>query len=115
MTNDELNQLHRDAPVTGLATLQFHHGGLIAEPVDEVVHLVRATKYGTPGPTLCDIDRFAPGGPGWSVRGGVRELNRMPLPCKPCDEVRERDYPDLPIDGMFTMSFLLRKAVVHDA
>ena len=96
-----------DADVVGLVTLQFHTGGLFdGEPVDDTAHLVRAAKHGTPGPTLCGIDRFAKDSPGWSVGGGIRRHGHWPMPCIPCDEVRERDYPDLPITGMFAVSYM---------
>ena len=63
-----------ELPVIALSTLQFSWGALLNwSPADDgfMVHLVRATKRGTPGPVLCGIDRFAQDGPGWSVGGGI--------------------------------------------
>src|SRR5450755_1564177 len=75
--------------VTGLITLQFAWGGLIgAVPADGLIHLVRSTRRGTPGPTLCDIDRFGPDAPGWSVGGGVTGLG-----------IAREAYPGLPVGG----------------
>lgn len=44
----------------------FASGGLVdAKPVDGLSHLVaQRPNGGTPGPTLCGIDRFAKGGAG---------------------------------------------------
>jgi hypothetical protein len=61
------------APVIGLVTLQFLSGGLFdGKPVDDyAVHLITATTKGTPGPTLCGLDRFhkdSTGCPGRSVQ-----------------------------------------------
>ena len=98
-----------DEATVGLVTLQFHVGGLFdCEPVDDVAHLVRSADRGTPGPTLCGIDRFAKGSAGWSVGGGVQHLNRAPDPCRQCDEYRREHFPGLPIGGMFAISFLTR-------
>jgi hypothetical protein len=44
---------------------QLSWGGLFdGRPADSVLHLVRQIRTGTPGPTLCGIDRFNPSGPG---------------------------------------------------
>lgn len=89
-------------PVVGLSTLQFHVGGLFdAKPVDDCrVHLVRETETGTPGPTLCGIDRFHPQSAGWSVRGGVSGPGIKHVPCEGCAATRAADFPELPVRGL---------------
>jgi hypothetical protein len=88
-----------------LATLQFHWGGLFdTNPHDDLVHLVRGTQSGTPGPTLCGIDRLAKGGPGWSVGGGVTGPHIRHDPCPSCVTTAEREFPGLPVAGMREMS-----------
>lgn len=87
-------------PVIALSTLQFAWGGLVdAEPADDLIHLVRRVRVGTPDPTLCDIDRFAPGGPGWSVGGGVTGPNYRHIACEGCGGVAAGEYPGLPVEG----------------
>jgi len=87
--------------VVGLVTLQFHSGGLLqSKPVDNYkVHLVRSTARGTPGPTLCGIDRFAPGSAGWSVGGGVTPAGHVFEACPGCALVRDKQFPSLPVSG----------------
>ena len=87
--------------VVALETLQFASGGLIdPKPVDGYrVHLVRRTRVGTPGSTLCRIDRFAKGGAGWSVGGGVTGPNIKHDPCGGCVAVAADEYAGLPIVG----------------
>lgn len=88
-------------PIVGLSTLQFHWGGLFdSKPTDHLVHLVRSTRTGTPGPTLCGIDRFDKDGPGWSVGGGVTGPGIRHDPCPGCVDVARRDYSGLPVSGM---------------
>jgi len=71
-----------DATVVELVTLQFAWGGLFdSRPADSLIHLVRGTDHGTPGPTLCGIDRFAEDAPGWSVGGGVYDPGIDVTPC----------------------------------
>lgn len=91
-------------PTVGYVTLQFHVGGLFdSEPVDDMIHLVRsAGRHGTPGPTLCGIDRFAPGTPGWSVGGGVTGPDRTHRPCPECVEAAD---PALTVTGTFAAVF----------
>jgi len=89
-------------PVTGLVTLQFAWGGLFdSVPADgALVHLVTQVEGGgTPGPTLCDIDRFAPGSPGWSVGGGVSGDGITHTPCPGCADKARAAYPGLPVVG----------------
>lgn len=89
-------------PVTALATLQFSWGGLLdAEPADGYrVHLVRSTDRGTPGPSLCGIDRFGKDAPGWSVRGGLTGPGVRHTPCAGCAAVAREQFPGLPVDGI---------------
>lgn len=87
----------------GLVTLQTSWGGLFdPRPTADnyAVHLVRATDRGTPGPTLCGIDRFADDAPGWSVGGGVSGPGIKHTPCQGCADVARRDFRDLPIRGL---------------
>lgn len=64
-------------------------GGLIdATPVGKVTHLVTAADRGTPGPTLCGIDRFAKTAPGWSMHQYLGEKTTDPhsgRPIRVCD------------------------------
>ncbi|ALY08900.1 hypothetical protein GALAXY_56 [Arthrobacter phage Galaxy] len=88
--------------VVALASLQFSLRVLVGE-----IHLVRmVANGGTPGPTLCGLDRFAAGAPGWSVGGGVTGAGIELKPCRGCEEVAGRDYPAAPVwtsiaDGVF--------------
>lgn len=89
--------------ITSLATLQFGAGGLLnTKPVDGyAVHLVRRkADGGTPGPTLCDIDRFAPGSAGWSVGGGVSGPGVEHVPCSGCAEAARTEFPGLRVYGL---------------
>lgn len=93
----------RPETVTGLVTLQFLAGGLLdADPVDGYqVHLVRCLgRGGTPGPTLCGIDRFHKDSPGWSVGGGVSGPGIVHTPCQGCAEVARTEYPGLAVTGV---------------
>ena len=61
--------------MTDWAYWSFSWGGLMdGRSTDKQAHIVRATKHGTPGPTLCGIDRFAKHGPG----GGYHESATQP-------------------------------------
>jgi hypothetical protein len=89
-----------DPTVRALTSLQFHSGGLFdSTPVDSLIHLVRSTNSGTPGPTLCRIDRFAKGSAGWSVGGGVSGGNIALKPCDGCAEEARNEFPGLPVAG----------------
>ncbi|QGJ88944.1 hypothetical protein PBI_TEAMOCIL_93 [Microbacterium phage Teamocil] len=97
--------------IVALATLQFSVGGLFdSEPVGHDIHLIRmARNAGTPGPTLCGIDRFAPDAPGWGVGGGVSDPEARA--CAGCVEVATTEYPGLPVWGStFAEVFDLRPA-----
>lgn len=84
-----------------LSTLQFSWGGLFdSQPADGKAHLVRGTTTGTPGPTLCGIDRFNKDGPGWSVGGGVSGPSISHTPCDGCVAEARETYPGLPIAGL---------------
>lgn len=87
--------------VRALSTLQFSTGGLFdGKPVDGYkVHLVRRTNRGTPGPTLCGIDRFAEGSAGWSVGGGITGGSIIHTACDGCVTAALAQFPGLPIVG----------------
>lgn len=88
--------------ITALSTLQFHHGGVLdGEPADGyAVHLVRRKAAGgTPGPTLCGIDRFAGGFPSWSVGGGISGPGIVHKPCPGCAAGAREQFPGLPVAG----------------
>jgi len=89
----------RDPQVRALVTLQFSWGGLLdGRPADNYqVHLVRCTNRGTPGPSLCGIDRFGENSPGWSVGGGTSGPHTA---CAGCAAVAAADFPGLPVNGL---------------
>lgn len=91
----------QDPAVRSLVTLQFSWGGLFdGSPADGyTVHLIRSTNRGTPGSTLCGIDRFAKDAPGWSVGGGMTGRNVHHVACAGCTETARAEYPELPITG----------------
>jgi hypothetical protein len=98
--------------VVYLATLQFANGGLFDfEPTDLLSHAIRGTRRGTPGPTLCGIDRFGEDAPGWSVGGGVSRPGLTFTACPGCVEVAKRDFPGIPVAGMASMSGPLAEAI----
>jgi hypothetical protein len=94
-----------NANVTALATLQF--GGTRATgPLSETwIHAVRSKGRrpgligGTPGPTLCDIERFAPDTPGWSIGGGSYSPAKTYRGCYLCGKVARDQFPGVPISG----------------
>lgn len=91
------------AETVGLVTLQFANGGLFdSKPVDDyAVHLVRcAAKGGTPGPTLCGIDRFHPQSAGWSVGGGLSGPGIVHKPCPGCAAAAREQFPGLKVTGL---------------
>jgi hypothetical protein len=90
------------ANTIALRTLQFSSGGLFdGKPVDDyAVHLVRQWVHGTPGPTLCGIDRFAEGSAGWSVGGGISGPGIVHKPCPGCAAEARSGFPGLPISGI---------------
>lgn len=96
---DKEAEVQTDLHTIGYATLQFHKGGLMGEPVEEFIHLVRRTERGTPGPTLCGFDRFSKDSAGWSVGGGYSGQWK---PCRECDEGRNREFP---VEGMHLKLF----------
>lgn len=91
---DDLKQTVEHTSLTTTAYWTFASGGLVdGKPVDGRSHLIaRQANGGTPGPTLCGIDRFAKGGPG----GGRHPTSRNPFGvqapvCPTCvDELRSR-------------------------
>ena len=89
-------------PIAGLVTLQFISGGLFdGEPVDDyTVHLITATDRGTPGPTLCGIDRFREDSAGWSVGGGISGPGIAHKPCRACADKARDGFPGLEVTGL---------------
>ena len=89
-------------PVAGLMTLQFIDGGLFdGRPVDDyTVHLITATDGGTPGPTLCGIDRFHEENAGWSVGGGISGPGITHEPCPGCADRARAAFPGLEVTGL---------------
>ncbi len=89
-------------PVVGLVTLQFIDGGLFdGKPVDDyTVHLITATGRGTPGPTLCGIDRFQEGSAGWSAGGGISGTGITHKPCPGCADEARDGFSGLEVTGL---------------
>jgi hypothetical protein len=87
--------------VTALETLQFHWGGLFdSVPADDyTVHLLRSTRTGTPGPSLCGINRFGADAPGFSAGGGITGPNIVHRACAGCADVARAEFPGLPVTG----------------
>lgn len=100
-TDDTPTADRADEEIIALCTLQFSWGGLLDfQPADGyAVHLVRQTRTGTPGPTLCGIDRFATDGPGWSRGGGISGPNITHKPCPGCASTAREQFPGLPVTG----------------
>lgn len=87
--------------VVYLATCQFAWGGMFdGKAVDDLLHLVRGTLQGTPGDTLCGIDRFAADTPGWSIGGGITEHGQTFTPCPGCVTTARDLYPGVPAAGL---------------
>lgn len=94
--------------VTALCTLQFG-SSLYAALFDDGrrridVHLVRSTAAGTPGPTLCGVDRFAPDAPGWTF-GGVSGPGYLHVPCLGCLAAAHTQFHGLKIHGLGADAF----------
>ena len=95
------------ADTIGLVTLQFGMTGLVVfdhTPVMDDIHLLTVkTGGGTPGPTLCGIDRFGKDAPGWSVGGGMRDDRQLPRACPDCVARAQADYAHVPLPagGLF--------------
>lgn len=86
--------------VKALATVQFITGGLVdCEARDHRIHLVRMTDRGTPGDTLCGIERFGPTGGGWSVGGGITGPGVERSACAACVQGAELFYRGAPVWG----------------
>lgn len=101
-----------DSAIVYLATLQLHWGGLFdGSPHDGLVHLVRGSLRGTPGPLLCGIDRFAEGSPGFSVGGGISGPSIEQRPCPGCVETARRDFAGLPVAGMLAAAVPIAEAI----
>lgn len=97
----EPTECPNDPTVRALSTLQFSWGGLFnSKPADNyAVHLVRRTNRGTPGPSLCGIDRMDPKGPGFSVGGGISGKGVVHRPCSGCVATATTEFPGLPVTG----------------
>jgi hypothetical protein len=103
-----------DPTVRALSTLQFSTGGLFdGRPVDGYkVHLIRSTNRGTPGPTLCGIDRFAKDSAGWSVGGGLTGGSIKHEACDGCVRAARAEFPGLPVVGSVG-AFEMRAALAY--
>jgi hypothetical protein len=82
------------AETTYLSTLQLRP----REDGAYDIHLVRGTDRGTPGPSLCGIDRSGRA-IGYSVGGGVCGGNIALIPCDGCAEQALTRFPRLPVRG----------------
>ncbi|UXE05409.1 hypothetical protein SEA_RENNA12_58 [Arthrobacter phage Renna12] len=82
--------------VKALATLQFTKVG-----ERERVHLVRMTDSGTPGDTLCGLERFGPDAvpSSWSVGGGITGPGLNLAACAACADLAFRFYAAAPVWG----------------
>lgn len=91
----------RTATVVGLEACQFGATGREAPeaPYDDI-HLVRKTATGTPGPTLCGIDRFTKDGPGWDMGIGYVRTGVTPTGCSACAIEAAEKFHDVPIQGL---------------
>jgi len=95
--------------IVAYETLQWAFGGLVdGRPLHEVC-LVGATHHGTPGPTLCGKDRFAKGGPGWSLGGGCTDPDA--LCCPGCLAACLADQK--PVEGIFHALYAAAGAPTH--
>jgi hypothetical protein len=106
--------------VIGLTTCQFAWGGLFdGRPAESpsLIHLVRTSRTGTPGPTLCGIDRFAPDAPGFSMGGGISGPDFPLAGCERCAELAEHEFAGLRIEGHhpFTMAVLRTIQVIRES
>jgi hypothetical protein len=82
------NEVLERQQTIALAVLQF-------EDDRSTVHLVRRSVTGTPGPTLCEIERY--GSRAWSVGGGVTGPDAVHEPCSGCVVAAEARFPCIPI------------------
>lgn len=62
----------------------------------QMIHLVRSRPGGTPGHTLCDIDRFGPG-VSFDMGGGYTWQGVKFTACYMCVRSAKRDFPGLPV------------------
>lgn len=77
-----------------LTTIQFAWGGLIDAVPEELIHLNANYAPGS-DKTLCGIDMFGKGGPGWSRRGGVTGPSYNHRPCPECVTAAADLFPGL--------------------
>lgn len=94
-----------NADITGLITLQFA-GGQHAVFTRPWIHAVRSRAAipgvrlpGTPGPTLCGIERFADDTPGWALGGGLIDDRTEYFGCYLCGRVARNEFPGRAIHG----------------
>lgn len=92
-----------NANIVGLQTCQMSGAVPGFRPVsDTTIHLVRVRGRtpgrlgGTPGPTLCDMDRMAQG-IGFSMGGGTTWPDMNAKACYQCVHVARRQFPGLPV------------------
>jgi hypothetical protein len=94
-----------NANIVGLQTCQMTPGGLEARArrkAEQMIHLVRVrgrvpgNSGGTPGPTLCDLDRFGPG-VSFSMGGGATWEGMNLRACYMCVRVAQREFPNAPV------------------
>lgn len=96
--------------VTALMTLQFRGNKFQAGKflTTEIVHAVRWREGrpgrlpGTPGPTLCGLDRFGPTTPAWSVGGGL--LVDGARGCYLCQRVAREQFAGMAIHGSLALA-----------
>lgn len=101
-----------NADIDELKTLQFgkHDVGAHHPFSWLTVHAVRSQRSrrgrmgGTPGPTLCGIDRFARETPGWGVGGGVTGPGMQFHACYLCGRYARREFPGLTISGSLELA-----------
>lgn len=63
----------------------------------DMIHLVRMRSTGTPGPTLCGLDRFGPG-TSFSMGGGYTYQGQHLRACYMCVKVARREFPGLKVN-----------------
>jgi hypothetical protein len=90
-------------------TLQWAWGPFIPSEVEHEICLVGATHRGSSGTTLCGRDRFAKGGPGWSLGGGLLDPGAVCCPgCLAACLAVQR-----PVEGIFHSLYATAGALTH--
>lgn len=92
--------------ITSLVTCQFRGQATNGPTSEWWIHAVRCRRTvpgragGTPGPTLCDIFRFAPDAPSWSLAGGTLVPGGAYKGCYRCGQVALAEFgPGITISG----------------